>query len=43
VNKQAILAEFKGNPHVVSGIPGITIESGVEYFSVSPFEIEVPE
>jgi len=37
VDKNAILAE----PAAVAGIVGITIVSGVEDFSVTPFELEV--
>jgi phage host-nuclease inhibitor protein Gam len=37
VNKEAILA----NPSAVAGVPGITVVSGMETFSVSPFEVEV--
>ncbi|MDR1063040.1 MAG: host-nuclease inhibitor Gam family protein [Azoarcus sp.] len=37
VNKEAILAE----PQAVSGIAGITVVTGVEDFSVTPFEIEI--
>lgn len=36
-NKEAMLAD----PHAVSGIAGITINSGVEDFAVTPFEQEV--
>jgi phage host-nuclease inhibitor protein Gam len=39
VNKEAILAE----PAAVAGVPGITVVTGVEDFSVTPFEIEVAE
>ncbi|MDR3351748.1 MAG: host-nuclease inhibitor Gam family protein [Zoogloeaceae bacterium] len=37
VNKEAILAE----PAAVAGVAGITVVTGVEDFSVTPFEIEV--
>ena len=37
VNKEAVLAE----PAAVSGIAGITVVTGIEDFSVTPFEIEV--
>jgi phage host-nuclease inhibitor protein Gam len=37
VNKEAILSE----PAAVSGIAGITVVTGVEDFSVTPFEVEV--
>jgi phage host-nuclease inhibitor protein Gam len=37
VNKEAILAE----PMAVTGIAGITVVTGVEDFSVTPFEVEV--
>ncbi|MDR2092288.1 MAG: host-nuclease inhibitor Gam family protein [Azoarcus sp.] len=39
INKNAILE----NPEAVLGIPGIKVTTGVETFSVTPFEIEVPE
>jgi phage host-nuclease inhibitor protein Gam len=37
VNKEAVLAE----PAAVAGVAGITVVTGVEDFSVTPFEIEV--
>jgi phage host-nuclease inhibitor protein Gam len=37
INKEAILAD----PKAVSGIVGITINSGLEDFAVVPFEQEV--
>jgi phage host-nuclease inhibitor protein Gam len=37
VNKEAVLAD----PAAVSGVPGITVVTGVEDFAVTPFEIEV--
>ncbi|MCL2076053.1 MAG: host-nuclease inhibitor Gam family protein [Betaproteobacteria bacterium] len=37
INKDAILAE----PAAVAGIAGITVVTGVEDFSVTPFEVEV--
>jgi phage host-nuclease inhibitor protein Gam len=39
VNKEAILAE----PAAVAGVSGITVVTGVEDFSVTPFEVEVAE
>lgn len=36
-NKEAMLAD----PTAISGITGITINSGVEDFSVTPFEVDV--
>ena len=39
VNKEAVLA----NPAAVSGIPGLTVATGVEDFSVMPFEVEVTQ
>ncbi len=37
VNKDAILA----NPNLVKGIKGISIQTGVEDFVITPFEVEV--
>jgi phage host-nuclease inhibitor protein Gam len=39
INKEAVLAEA----NAVAGIAGITVVTGVEDFSVTPYEIEVAE
>jgi phage host-nuclease inhibitor protein Gam len=39
INKEAVLAD----PTAVSGVAGITVVSGVEDFSVTPFEVEVAQ
>jgi phage host-nuclease inhibitor protein Gam len=39
VNKEAVLAD----PAAIAGIAGITVVTGVEDFSVTPFEVEVAE
>lgn len=38
INKEAILAE----PDAVRGVPGIQVVSGLEDFSVTPFEVDAP-
>ena len=37
VNKEAILNE----PEAVQGLPGLTVNSGIEDFAIVPFESEV--
>lgn len=41
VNKEAMLAEKKTLPSLISGIPGLTFAVGKESFSITPLESEL--